>query len=537
MLSEALQEERGVVSPEAQAFPIGEARQHRCESFPALIRTKTSGPLKLVVERGVREVRVEQRLGDGQRKPGAVHSERHVSSVAESFQVHEFRIFGKPKPIRGLGMCDHTELDDLTGLGHAACLDGAEQAVQPTHGLLELGLVDHGPASTLATQHTGLVQMSNRFTDGVSAHFVTIHELRIGREPVVELPRIEPTPKLGFELGPQRQRTVAVEVVRAHRANCTRHPAQCNTLYGHLHAAHCYGRCVRAFQQTGQNGSRTVVVVGEGLLGTAVSDRLRLREHVSERWIRNDWTAPPEQLGADLHTLLSPVPSERIEIVWTAGRGGMQLEHLDTAAHERHFSRQIQALQEIGSQLNATLRFTHASSAGALGPPEPASDFATFDSPYAQQKRAEETAVLRHNPDARIMRVSSAYGAPAAGGRAGVVGLLVSNALLGRETKLFARLSTMRNYVFSSDVAEAMVRSLDEHGVGSHSLLAAQRSHGMTEVIAEVRKVVRRAVPVVYRPPANDHDMVFDPTAASPLLPQRSLAAGVRATYDQLLGG
>ena len=222
------------------------------------------------------------------------------------------------------------------------------------------------------------------------------------------------------------------------------------------------------------------------------------------------------------------------EIFWTAGTSGMQLPAFDESAYRTGFGDRIDAATDAMAERAGPVRLHLASSAGALGslrdsggPPMPAS-------PYAIRKAIEEDLVLGADPANRVYRIASAYGAPTGSGRAGVIGLLLQNALLGRETQLFARPSTMRNYVHHHDVAEAMLRSLDTT-TEPRLLLASQRSHAMSEVLAEVARVVRRAVPVIHRPPANDHDMVFDPAETSPLLPQRSLAAGVRATYDTLL--
>lgn len=290
---------------------------------------------------------------------------------------------------------------------------------------------------------------------------------------------------------------------------------------------------MRVFQQSDRSGSRWIVVVGEGLLGGALSDRLRRRGVDAEAHRATDWSANPEELGADLATLLGSLPSNReeLEIFWTAGEAGMGLPDFDHARHRGLFTDRLDALV---AQASGSARIHLASSAGALGAPGSTPLKDRTPSPYAERKWIEEEVVRSRGQDHRIHRITSAYGAPRPGGRAGVIGLLLRNALLGKETELFARPSTMRNYVHHHDVAEAMIRSLDEP-TEPDVLLAAHRSHTMTEVLSEVSRIVRRAVPVIHRPPANDHDMVFDPTAASPLLPQRSLAAGVRSTYDALM--
>lgn len=292
---------------------------------------------------------------------------------------------------------------------------------------------------------------------------------------------------------------------------------------------------VRIFQMAGPEGPRTVLVVGEGLLGGALVERLGRRNPNAERHVATDWTAPASALGADaIHLSDGLEPGSSTEIFWTAGTAGMQLPSFDPTDYRTTFAQRIEAVSSAMAERGASVRLHLASSAGALGSLQPSRRGVMPASPYAERKAIEEDVVLHADAANRVYRIASAYGAPTRSRRAGVIGLLLQNALLGRETELFARPSTMRNYVHHHDVAEAMLRSLDA-STEPTLLLASQRSHAMSEVLAEVSRVVRRAVPVIHRPPANDHDMVFDPAETSPLLPQRSLAAGVRATYDTLL--
>ncbi len=275
----------------------------------------------------------------------------------------------------------------------------------------------------------------------------------------------------------------------------------------------------------------TVIVVGEGLIGAAVSARLRRRRWGSETFQPTDWS-DPRSVGSGIASVVEPLEADApLEIVWSAGTTGMDDSGAGLADALDDFAAQT------GSALDAAegrpVRLHHLSSAGALGPPSGRSRFAVGDTPYAARKSGEEDIVSRTGVG-RIHRVSSVFGTPERARRSGVIGLMVDNALKARETQLFARTTTMRNYLHASDVAEALVRSFTTPGLDP-ILLAANRSHPMSEVVAQVSHVVRRPVPIAYRPPANAHDMVFDPREASPLLPQRSLVSGIRLVHDAIL--
>lgn len=269
------------------------------------------------------------------------------------------------------------------------------------------------------------------------------------------------------------------------------------------------------------------------MIGSAISSRARRRPHDVE-WARPTSWSDPQSLRQDLTAEMSSMPApDRLAIVWSAGQADMKSEMDEDEATEA-FRFRLGGLVEAAREIAPTTLHL-ISSAGALGAPAGENRFELVDSAYRRLKLAEETAANDLHEDVRIHRVSSVFAAPRGTARTGVIGMLVANALRGTETPLFARTVTMRNYLHADDVAEAIVRAIGEDD-DSPTLIAARRSHAMNEVVATVRNVVRRPVPINYRPPVNDHDMVFDPRAVSPLVPQRPLAAGVRLVYDSIVG-
>ena len=290
---------------------------------------------------------------------------------------------------------------------------------------------------------------------------------------------------------------------------------------------------MRGFLGTSDDAERSTIVVGEGLIGREVSDRLRRRRRLREWHRRTDW-ADATSLGRDLLDALAGHPHPGpIDVIWAAGASGMALDTLDLADHAARFRTQIASLADA---CPAPPRVHYLSSAGALGPPGGTDRFEVGHIPYAHLKQAEEEVLAELGLDHVVYRISSVFGTPRPGARSGAIGLLVENSIRGRETLLYARSTTMRNYTHARDVAEAIVRNtgLDDPGP---VLLAAKRSHPMFEVIAQVGQLTRRPVPICYRPPSNDHDMVFDPAAVSPLLPERSLTSGIRLVVDGVLAG
>lgn len=273
-----------------------------------------------------------------------------------------------------------------------------------------------------------------------------------------------------------------------------------------------------------------VIVVGEGLIGSAVTKRLRRRAHSHEEYIKNDWSEP--DFAADTRSLLEASDATSVEVVWAAGVFGMS-STLEVDLMAAKFESNLSAIIS-GAAGSGPVRVHLASSAGALGCPSGECRFETVASPYKAIKSAEEDIVNKLDVPVRIHRVTSVFGPKSSSGRAGLVGALMTNALRTNETSLYARTTTMRNYVHADDVGEAIVRATQSPST-EMTLIAAKRSHAMNEVVATAGRVLRRTVPVSYRPPSNHHDMIFNPRAVSDLVPQRSLAAGMRLVNDALV--
>lgn len=277
-------------------------------------------------------------------------------------------------------------------------------------------------------------------------------------------------------------------------------------------------------------GTRVVIVVGEGLIGSAVTKRLRSRAHSSEHYVKSNWSAP--KFAADTRGLLDGSDATSVEVVWAAGVFGMS-STLEVEVMASKFKANLEGIVSVASEYGP-VRVHLASSAGALGCPSGEQRFVALDSPYKAIKTAEEGIVRQLDVPVRIHRVTSVFGPQSSSGRAGLVGALMANALRTRETSLYARTTTMRNYIHASDVGEALVRATESDST-EITLLAAKRSHAMNEVVATAGRVLRRTVPVSYRPPSNHHDMIFNPRAVSHLVPERSLAAGMRLVNDALV--
>ena len=287
---------------------------------------------------------------------------------------------------------------------------------------------------------------------------------------------------------------------------------------------------VRAFVGVANGVAIARVVVGEGLIGRSVSKRIRLRAHDAEMHRPTSWSSPTH--GNDLAALLKGHEIGRVEILWTAGSFGMS-SSADVDGVLSQFSNGLADIVSVAQTYGPT-RVHLASSAGALGCVTADRRFETVESAYRQIKQGEEDRAQELVESVRIHRVTSVYGEPSVTGRAGMVGVLIGNGLRAKETALYARTVTMRNYIFADDVAEALVRATDDPSLDM-TLLGARRSHAMHEVVATAQAVIRRKIPISYRPPANHHDMVFNPAAVSPLVPHRPLSAGMRTVFDALI--
>lgn len=220
---------------------------------------------------------------------------------------------------------------------------------------------------------------------------------------------------------------------------------------------------MRLVTRQGAGGVEVDAVLGSGLVGQAVTDALaRDAGFVGAHLEPTDWTTAAG-LEASLQRAGAQVQARgaaRVRVFHCAGRAGFSATDAECALELASFERVLRWAEALGPRVE----FHFASSAGGLHEGQllvssPAA--ASPRRPYGRLKWAQEQALLEARIARRfVYRLSSVYGLPAPGRRAGLVATMVLNALRRRSTRVTAYASTLRDYVEAADVASYMTSGL-----------------------------------------------------------------------------
>lgn len=250
------------------------------------------------------------------------------------------------------------------------------------------------------------------------------------------------------------------------------------------------------------SGERHVIVVfGAGLVGGAIAGAVCRREDAAARVLPLSWSSAAQRRGelAGLLDLLEDpgMPTARIDLVWAAGRAGFGASGAELAL-------ETEALDDIlawsrtlkASAARSRLTIHMISSAGGLFEGQRLVDAASVPRPlrpYGEAKLAQEKSLeaLRAQTTAHIYRPSSVYGFGVRGARAGLLNTLVENSRLGRTTRIFGGLDTLRDYVLSTDIGTFIARKIFMPEESSRTfLLATGKPTSIFEMIRLVREVI-----------------------------------------------
>lgn len=270
------------------------------------------------------------------------------------------------------------------------------------------------------------------------------------------------------------------------------------------------------------------MVVGHGQLGSAIAAAVTARTHAEGRSYPTDWSTP----AAAARSIGQGLQQEGgfdgpVVVVWAAGRCGMS-----SGVEECQESLAVSAAA-LGVLAELRPHATHllgSAGAVALGHPRwSPSDGSLPDLPYGRLKLQEEELVGRLDlGDLVVHRVSSVYGPPDRPGRQGMITALVVNASRLRATRIYGRWSTLRNYVHADDVGAFIADKAVRHTGPAVHVLAAHRSHAISELVGAVATARRRSVPVQLVPSENADDLTIDPNAIDPGFRTRPLDTAIR---------
>lgn len=215
--------------------------------------------------------------------------------------------------------------------------------------------------------------------------------------------------------------------------------------------------------------ARLVAVFGVGLLGGTVNNALS-KNHLIAHSMDLCWQDPDRQrrqiaaIRRAIDDELEAFAFDGVSFLWTAGKADFASSEDETAAELASFARIVELAESV-AQRSVACTFHMVSSIGGLF--EGQRHVSRDSQPRAQRpygdlkKRQEDLLLNRESPiGRRIYRLTSVFGAASRGERRGLITTLVHNGQRRRSTRIVGRLTTLRDFVWSADVADFLTGEL-----------------------------------------------------------------------------
>lgn len=245
--------------------------------------------------------------------------------------------------------------------------------------------------------------------------------------------------------------------------------------------------------------SRAAVVGAGGFIGTVLSASL---ERAGARVIRVTRSEPALTAAGALRDDLVGVST----IYWAAStinpliasrrpdlvRADLsEFEAFCDAVHAERAGTRVVLLSSGGTVYGGARRPPHSESTE----PEPTSE-------YGRAKLEMEVTLHEHAVESVVVRISNAYGPgqPAAPGQ-GVIGHWLRAVVEGRPVTVYGDLSTLRDYVYVDDVADALVRIHGAPVVPAVVNIGSGIPTSLADVAAAIETAAGSAVVIEQQPP------------------------------------
>jgi UDP-glucose 4-epimerase len=277
---------------------------------------------------------------------------------------------------------------------------------------------------------------------------------------------------------------------------------------------------MRYFIVNQKPNGHVIVVIGEGLIGSAIVRSLTLKLGQGETLSLGKYQMKNVHVDLDkIHRWLIELPrNSRLDWIWSAGKAGFNAEQEVCDRELEYFRKFCEGISSFN--LGTNNQFHFLSSAGGLfegmrliTPDTPLRPLR----PYGNLKRAMELAVRTYFDNTHIYRPSSVFGTINDKHRLGMVSGLLKNARNNAVTQIWGSPTTLRDYVWAEDIGDYISRQAlrpINHGTQIHFLVTAKPTS-----IAEALSITQR---ITHKPPYiqfNDSNNAMDITFCPSVLP------------------
>lgn len=287
-------------------------------------------------------------------------------------------------------------------------------------------------------------------------------------------------------------------------------------------------------------GAHDVLLFGSGILGGAIAARIIAQSAVPPAEIPWPWAdADGRRRSADeLRAALAATPPAAVSLVWAAGRSGMGSSTEDMHRETALVAEIVDLARALASPQGPAVHLHLISSAGGLfdghthvgAETEPAPQRPYGIGKLAQERLLASAAAATPGLSAHIYRPATVYGFQA-GGRMGLIPVLILNGLSGRTSTIIGRADTIRDYVAAEDVARFLADRVQQLAPAAATpfLLASGRPAPLGEIVAETESLLGTRLYLRYDPrPSNSANMSFRPSAIPAELKPVDIRSGIR---------
>lgn len=278
----------------------------------------------------------------------------------------------------------------------------------------------------------------------------------------------------------------------------------------------------------GSNRSTAVAVVGLGLVGRPISQRLSLlccnKTAPSPQTV--DWSLP-ESIVQPILKFLTHNSIAKLSVVWAAGKAGFSADKRELEDEENFF---YQCIAQLSEKLANDLTVSFISSAGGIyehsGFVEHVEDISPVR-PYALAKLRQERFLHDNAIVSRIYRASTVYGF--GGNRQGLITNMVRSSKYRIPMTIFADLNTIRDYLYNDDLAKKIVDDILGDTKSGIQIAASGRGLSVATLIGMIEQITNRTVLAGFRLDKNNEASIyFSPGVVQPCFARTSIEEGLR---------
>lgn len=297
------------------------------------------------------------------------------------------------------------------------------------------------------------------------------------------------------------------------------------------------------------NRQVTVLIFGQGLIGSSVRRALESHRIWTQSVLPFSWESAAvqfnqlEQIAAFLAR--DPHRGGPVHLLWSAGKAGFAASDEDTANEMRIFQQVVEFAGNVLPRVCTGQKYFHfVSSAGGLFEGRRRINNQTTPlpkRPYGHLKLEQERLVdnLPNSLIRNIYRPTSVYSIVQKNHRCGLIPALIWNTLRNRQTLIFGRYTTLRDFVWADDVGHFIANRMlipDNGEADERVILASGTPTSILRVVRLVEIALMRPVLVHFSGSAdNDSDITVDARYLPPDLHTTELSSAVRKICVQLL--